>query len=368
MRHSNGPGLLSPVILALALWCAPPTALIAGEDLAGTAPPKPIEPPAAHFLLATNVEAEIAQTRQALDQLRREFEKSSTRQADAIASSLKLVESTLSRMHERQMEISQNSNRITLIVAGVFATVGFLCLLVTALVLMRAINRFSDLAATAPQRAQLPAPPQPVAALGTGEVTPSRTGAAEEASSRFQSALEQLQKRILELEHSAQAGPPGAATPRGNAAVDSAPTNTPAITVGPLVATVDIQPLLPDDEPTSKTANDDTSPASRASVLLGKGQALLNLDSAESALRCFDEALALEPNNAEALVKRGMAFEKLQDWEQALESYDRAIAADRSITVAYLYRGGVCNRLQRYREALESYEQALQTEKKSQAS
>ena len=84
--------------------------------------------------------------------------------------------------------------------------------------------------------------------------------------------------------------------------------------------------------------------------------------------QCFDEALSLEPKNAEAFVRRGMALEKLQDWEQALGSYDRAIEADQSMTVAYLYRGGVCNRLQRYREALESYEQALRTEKKSQAS
>jgi tetratricopeptide (TPR) repeat protein len=101
-------------------------------------------------------------------------------------------------------------------------------------------------------------------------------------------------------------------------------------------------------------------------VLLGKGQALLNLDAPEQALACFDEVLGLDPNNAEAYVRRGLAF-KLQNWEQALENYDRAIAADQALTIAYLYKGGVCNRLQRHKEALESYEQALQTESKVRA-
>jgi tetratricopeptide (TPR) repeat protein len=129
-----------------------------------------------------------------------------------------------------------------------------------------------------------------------------------------------------------------------------------------------IQPLLPNPQGAPGGQGENAAPASRASVLLGKGQALLNLDATEQALQCFDEVLAAEPNHAEALVKRGMALEKLQDWEQALESYDRAIAIDSSLTVAHLYRGGVCNRLQRHREALESYEKALRSEKKIRAS
>jgi tetratricopeptide (TPR) repeat protein len=323
------------------------------------------EPSVAELRLSTNVEAEILLTRQALDQLRREVEQSATRNAAAITSSLSLVETTLARMHERQMQSAQNANRTILIVSGVFAALGLVCLLLISLVLMRAIGRFSEAAASAPAQSHLLGPGQAVAALGAGEMAASRRGAAEEASSRFQSALEQLQRRIVELEQSAQATVSGNATPSSSLTprvVSPKPAEEQA------VSTVDIQPLLPDDELASASAEDGAGPASRATVLLGKGQALLNLDSAEPALKCFEEALVLEPNNAEAFVRRGMALEKLQDWEQALESYDRAIESDQSMTVAYLYRGGVCNRLQRYREALESYEQALRTEKKSQAS
>lgn len=355
-------------VVALLVLCSSPPLLRPAEDPVPAAGPKAVESLTADARLSTNtnVEAEIWFTRQALDALRRELEQSNARNAAAITSTLSLVESSLARMQERHLESVQNSNRAILIVSGTFAGVGFLCLILVSIVLMRAIGRFSEMAAAAPHHGQLLGPGQPVAALGPGMTVPSPSGAAEEAAHRFQSAIDQLQKRILELEHSAQAGPSEGGKPRSNG--DRAPVPVKP-TIGSTTTTVDIQPLLPDDEPAASAATAEaSSPSSHASVLLGKGQALLNMDATEPALRCFEEVLVLEPNNAEAFVRKGMTLEKMQDWERALESYDRAIAADGTMTVAYLYRGGVCNRLQRYREALDSYEKALLTEKKSQAS
>jgi tetratricopeptide (TPR) repeat protein len=97
-------------------------------------------------------------------------------------------------------------------------------------------------------------------------------------------------------------------------------------------------------------------------LLLGKGQSLLNMDKAGEALACFDEALALEPNNADALVKKGTALERLRKLNEAIECYDHAIAADSSMTIAYLYKGGLFNRMERFTEALECYEMALRTQ------
>lgn len=355
----------SAVVLALMAFSWPLSEMNAAETSDAAPTNKVTEAIVAELRLSTNVEAEILLTRQALDQLRREVEQSAARNAAAVTSSLGLVEAALARMHERQMESMQNSNRTILIVSGAFVALGLICLLLISVVLMRAIGRFSEVSAAAPAQGHLLGPGQPVAALAGSEMTVARRGAAEDASGRFQSALEQLQRRIMELEQSAQASLSGNGTPlpgAGPRAVSTRPVEA------EIASTVDIQPLLPDDEPPSTMMTDGAAPTSRASVLLGKGQALLNLDSIEPALKCFDEALALEPTNAEAYVKKGMALERLQDWEQALESYNRAIGADQSMTVAYLYRGGVCNRLQRYGEALESYEQALRTEKKSQAS
>ncbi len=102
----------------------------------------------------------------------------------------------------------------------------------------------------------------------------------------------------------------------------------------------------------------------RVALLLGKGQAHLNLQQADMALKCFNEVLELEPTNAEASVKKGMALEKLGSLDEAIECYDRAIALDNTMTMAYLSKGGVFNRLERYGEALQCYEQALRAQQK----
>ncbi len=353
-------GIFALIFLLFSSWT---NLSSAAEDLPKAA--KPGNATGAEAQVATNEPGEIHLDQEAIDRLRREIDQSAARNAEAITAGLSLIEPTLQRMHERQMEAVQSSNRTLLLVAGIFAAVGFVGLIFILLILVRAIGRFSELAMMVGPRGQMLGPGQSLAVLGPGEMAAARPGAADQASGRFQGAIDQLQTRIRELEqsvHSAateHSGSHSSAPPRSVAARSS---------VEPLPTTLNIQPLLAGPQPAAGAPVEAASGASRATLLLGKGQALLNLDAAEQALRCFEEVLSLEPTNSEALVKKGMALEKLQDWEQALESYNRAIAADGSLTVAYLYRGGVCNRLQRYREALESYEQALQTEKKSRAS
>jgi hypothetical protein len=331
-----------------------PAAAPAPAPAANAAPAPTAATPEA--VATTNVAASTAELRaaqEAIEQLRRELEHNAARNADAITAGLSVIEPALTR----QLEAVRSSNQTILLVAGLFAGVAVLGLLVISLILMRAIGRFSELAVISSSRAHL---------LGMGqgelEMAPGRSGMAGQVSGRFHGALEQLQRRIQELEQSLQAA--SAEHP-----LVPAPSPTAlAMPSNPEPEATNIQPLLSTPAPTGSAAAGSAASPSRASVLLGKGQALLNLDAADQALACFEEALTLEPGNAEALVKKGMALEKLQDWEQALECYNRAIASDNTLTVAYLYRGGVCNRLQRYREALESYEQALRTEKKVRAS
>ena len=87
----------------------------------------------------------------------------------------------------------------------------------------------------------------------------------------------------------------------------------------------------------------------------------------DSALLCFEKAVELDPNSAEALVKKGTALEAQRKLHEAIESYDRAIVADNSLTVAYLYKGGALNRLQRFSEAMACYELALRNHPKKAA-
>lgn len=339
-------------ILAAAILAAVPLCLPAAEEDPASAAREALQAVSASTQISTNAEAELRKTQESIEKLRRELEARSAQNSEALTASLRLIETSMGRMHDRHMEAVQSSNRAILTVAGVFAAVGIIGLIFILILLARALGRFSEIAISTAPRGLLGAG-QGAGLLGGGEGIGNRQGSAEEASGRFQGAIDQLQKRILELEQSAQAS-------------TTAGTRSRAALTKPAHGS-NIEPLMPEDTTPGATSEVEP-PASRSTVLLGKGQALLNLDATETAMECFDEVLDLEPNNAEALVKRGMAFEKMQDWENALENYDRAITADSSMTVAYLYRGGVCNRLQRYREALESYEQALLTEKSSRAS
>ena len=340
-------------ILAAAILAAVPLCSSAAEEDPASAARAALQAVSASTQISTNAEAELRKTQESIEKLRRELEARSAQNSEALTASLRLIETSMGRMHDRHMEAVQSSNRAILTVAGVFAAVGIIGLIFILILLARALGRFSEIAMSAAPRAQLLGAGQSGGLLGGGDGPGNRLGSAEEASGRFQGAIDQLQKRILELEQSAQASATAGTRSRAALAKPADGSN--------------IEPLMPEDT-TSGAASEVEPPASRSTVLLGKGQALLNLDATETAMECFDEVLDLEPNNAEALVKRGMAFEKMQDWENALENYDRAITADSSMTVAYLYRGGVCNRLQRYREALESYERALLTEKSSRAS
>lgn len=342
---------LRGILVAVVVAASAAVSTVAQDDPAAAAK-HALESVTPVMQISTNAEVELRKTQEAIEKLRSELDARSAQNSEAITTSLRLIETSMTRMHDRHMEAVQSSNRAILTVAGIFAAVGIIGIIFILVVLARAMGRFSEIAVSNASRPLLGSGQSAGGLLGSGDALSARQGSAEEASARFQSAIDQLQKRILELEHSAQSGATNGSQ-GATIVVKSAGSSN-------------IQPLMPEDSPESTIEPE--SPAARATVLLGKGQALLNLDAAEPAMECFDEVLHIEPNNAEALVKRGMAFEKMQDWERALENYDRAIAADNSMTVAYLYRGGVCNRLQRYREALESYEQALRTEKNTRAS
>jgi tetratricopeptide (TPR) repeat protein len=341
---------LKPFLLAsmICLCSFGPGAVRAGAA-DETAVPAAVETNAT--LLASN---ELRLALQAIEELRRELEASAARGTQAMTVAIGTLESALVRQHERELETLRQSNKNTLTTAAIFGAVAFITLMGIALILMRTVGRVSDVVALAVARGP---------ALGggaggaftAGELAGGGASAVEQASARFIGAVEQLHKRMQELEQSVLLRTPqpaaGAALPEGTARAAGANIHA-----------------FPQAEPAPALSPAEAASASEAHLLLGKGQALLNLDDAAEALACFDQAVALDPGNAEAHVKRGMALEKLQNWEQAAESYDRAIALNNSLTVAYLYKGGVCNRLQRFREALDCYEQALRTEKKTQAS
>ena len=284
------------------------------------------------------LQEQLHATQLALERNRQETEALAARNAEAVAARFLAIEQALTAKRSGEIETleqrMQSLHQLLLIVAGTIASVGFMVLLLTAYLQWRAVNRLAEFSAMmqAASRTALPPAVTDTQLLGSGVTAQSNT--------RLFGALTSLEKRILELEHTTH--PPLS----GGATAEAAPNGN------------------------GLHANGDRheGEGDHKTLLLAKGQSLLNLDKAGEALACFEEVLQTEPNHGEALVKKGLALEQLRQEDEALRCYDQAIAANGGLTIAYLQKGGLFNRLERYEEALQCYEQALHAQEQAQAS
>jgi tetratricopeptide (TPR) repeat protein len=269
------------------------------------------------------LQEQLSATQLAIERSQQEADAAATRRAEVVDGRLSGIEQNLAAQRTQEMEAIQSSNKVMLTVACVFGGLGCAAMLLTAFFQWRTVNRLTEISTALPALGAGGS-----FALGPGDSGRVTVGTADQSNQRLLGALDQLEKRIFELEH----------------------TTRPHVEGNPSPASV---PEGPD--------------AAQITLLLGKGQSLLNLDQNEEAIACFDQVLALDNNHPEALVKKGAALERLRKLEEAIACYDRAIAADNSMTVAYLYKGGLFNRLERFTEALECYEMALRTQENRRA-
>jgi tetratricopeptide (TPR) repeat protein len=295
------------------------------------------------------LQEQLHATQLAVQQAREDAEATARRNNETTTERLKLIEQSLALQRQQEVHSLQSAQRLILSVAGAFATVAMLALLGAGWLQLRAMNRLAEVAASLSTGAALRHAREP-AALLPGETMAVAGHEPEISNARLLGVIDRLEKRIHELEN---------ATRRPTVL-----TKAPEVNGNKQGVVAVAFPGAAGREP-QPAAGEGSDPVA---LLLGKGQALLNLDQPEKALVCFEEILKLEPDHAEALVKKGTALERLKKLEEAIECYDRAIAANRSLTVAYLCKGGACNQLERFDEALACYEQALRTQEKSGAS
>jgi len=286
-----------------------------------------------------------------IERTRREADAAAKANADAIASRLEAIEQTMGAQQRAEAGLLQNSNRITLIATGIFAGLGLMAMVLTAWFLFRAMNRLATVATAFPR----------AHALGDGAAAPFAAAEVHsidlapvaQSSGRLLGVIERLEKRVNELEHTSQISLPAEDNLDAIGQTNGAEQARDFSLGGQPKAVIPSEAAVAVNEITERIA-----------LILGKGQALLSMDKPEEAMVCFDEAIALEPRNADALVKKGTALERLKRLEEAIACYDSAISANRSMTLAYLYKGGICNQLERFSEALECYEQALRSQQK----
>lgn len=247
--------------------------------------------------------------------------------AELFTEKMNMVEKSMAVQRERDLSTivsMRESNRIVMIAAASLAGIGIIALMMTAYFQVRAMNLVVEIGDLVSSSFSVDSH----RALGNGSTkVTAQLNSSEQANVRFLAAVEQLEKRIHELD----------GTDFGSKR---------------LAGIEGLSFANPGNNSPESGGKIDDSP-------LGKGQLFLANGEPEKALACFDEALKLDPANPEAWVKKGSALESLRKLLEAIEAYDRAIAADGSLTVAYLYKGGVLNRMQRFAEAMECYERAL---------
>jgi Putative Zn-dependent protease, contains TPR repeats len=89
---------------------------------------------------------------------------------------------------------------------------------------------------------------------------------------------------------------------------------------------------------------------------------LIDLKRHEEALRCYDKAIQLEPNNAVYWINKGVALEHLKRHEEALQCYDKAIQLkpdNDMLCLSWENKGITLENLGRYKEALQCYDKAI---------
>jgi len=330
------------IVLLVFVWCGAVRSIAAEEIETNAAPAAMVETNSQEILRAyLQLQEQLHLTQLAIEQDRKEARETAAQTAEAMAGRLQAIEQALEAQRTQQFETMQSSNRVLLVLAGTFASVGFVAMLLMTFFQWRTVNRLAQLPAAWTRKE-----------LMEGESPSVTVGPAEQSSLRLLNAVEQLEKRLLQIEHSTRTSLSQSASAGGEGQGAVLPsTNGGAQEPGPQGSP------SPGGSPDSD----------KVMLLLGKGQSMLNLDDVQAAISCFDEVLTIEPHNAEAWVRKGTALERLQQLDAAIECYDRAIQADQTLTIAYLHKGGLFNRLERFNEALECYEKALRTQEKRHA-
>ncbi len=100
-------------------------------------------------------------------------------------------------------------------------------------------------------------------------------------------------------------------------------------------------------------------PQKTAKEWLKEGAALLNVSRYEEALVAYEQAIRLNPDDANGYFWKAGALYELKRYKEALIACEQAIRLNPNDADAYIGKGLALGNLQRYEEALKAYEQAI---------
>jgi tetratricopeptide (TPR) repeat protein len=252
------------------------------------------------------IQEQLHATQMAIADIRAAAADDAKRNAETIAARLEALEQSVAAQRNADAEAARRTQQLTLLLAAGFGLAGLGIIALMFYFQWRAFTKIAEISA------------QQNAALANAGAVHQLAGpgraAVETSNSRLLDVVEQLERKIIELENGSNL----------------------------LAVSADAKSL----------------------DLLVEGQTLLDAGQPQKALEVFDRLLAVQPDHAEALVKKSAALEKLGRLPAALDACDRAIARDGGFTLAFLQKGGLLNKLNRHDEALDCFEQGLLAQKK----
>src|ERR1022692_4318331 len=252
------------------------------------------------------IQEQLYATQMAIADIRAAAADDAKRNAETIAARLEALEQSVAAQRNADAEAARRTQQLTLLLAAGFGLAGLGIIALMFYFQWRAFTKIAEISA------------QQNAALANAGAVHQLAGpgraAVETSNSRLLDVVEQLERKIIELENGSNL----------------------------LAVSADAKSL----------------------DLLVVGQTLLDPGQPQKALEVFDRLLAVQPDHAEALVKKSAALEKLGRLPAALDACDRAIARDGGFTLAFLQKGGLLNKLNRHDEALDCFEQGLLAQKK----
>jgi len=95
-------------------------------------------------------------------------------------------------------------------------------------------------------------------------------------------------------------------------------------------------------------------------ALKGKGFSLQRLRRYPEALKAFDTAISLNPEDPDSWLGRGIALHGIENYNASMEAFEHAIALDPGNSEAWGGKGNVYFALMMCREAIEAYDRALE--------
>jgi tetratricopeptide (TPR) repeat protein len=99
-----------------------------------------------------------------------------------------------------------------------------------------------------------------------------------------------------------------------------------------------------------------------ASAWTNKGLALAKIGKHNGAIECFDKALGIDPNNILALNNKGISLHRLKKHNGAIEYYDKALQVDPNNVLAWTNKGAALAKIGKHEEAIENFDKALQVD------